>query len=257
MRFIGNKEKLVPTIFYLLKERNIIGNTFCDLFSGTTSVAKFFKRNNYQVICSDILYFSYCLQKAYIVNNAEPTFSCLLSEFNLERSLLYQNNLDDVLHILNNCSLSKGFIYKNYSPEGSKDLHVPRMYFSNQNAQKIDSIRIQIENWYINKKINEHEYFILLTCLIESVPFYSNILGVYGAFKKSWDKRALNDFILRPIEIIINKHDNFAFNKDSTSILDKINVDILYLDPPYNERQYAPNYHILETIAKYDNPEIR
>lgn len=105
--------------------------------------------------------------------------------------------------------------------------------------------------------ITEDEYFILLACLIETVGFYSNIAGVYAAFRKNWDQRALKPLQIRAIQFINNKKDNAVYNVDSMTLLDKMDVDILYLDPPYSERQYAPNYHILETIAKYDNPEIR
>ena len=105
--------------------------------------------------------------------------------------------------------------------------------------------------------ISETEYFILLACLIETIGFYSNIAGVYAAFHKTWDFRALRPLELRSIKFIDNDQKNIVYNDDSMNLLDKVNVDILYLDPPYNERQYAPNYHILETIAKYDEPELR
>jgi adenine-specific DNA-methyltransferase len=83
------------------------------------------------------------------------------------------------------------------------------------------------------------------------------VAGVYAAFQKKWDKRALKSFTLRTIDLVYNKQKNEVFNMDSMQLIDTIDTDILYLDPPYNERQYAPNYHILETIAKYDNPVIK
>jgi adenine-specific DNA-methyltransferase len=131
------------------------------------------------------------------------------------------------------------------------------MYFTDDNAKKIDAIRIKIEEWKNKDFINENEYFILIACLIESVPFYSNILGVFAAFKKDWDKRALKPFLLKPIKIFQDNKDHFVFNQSSLELLKNYKYDIIYLDPPYNQRQYAPNYHILETIAKYDNPKIK
>jgi adenine-specific DNA-methyltransferase len=89
------------------------------------------------------------------------------------------------------------------------------------------------------------------------VSFYANISGVYAAFQKKWDPRAIKRLTLRPIEIINNNKENFVYNTNSISIADKIEVDILYLDPPYNERQYASYYHVLETIARYDNPAVK
>lgn len=131
------------------------------------------------------------------------------------------------------------------------------MYYSNENGKIIDAIRQKIEFWKTENLINENEYFVLLACLIETVPFYANISGVYAAFQKKWDARAIKKMILRPIEFVVNNKQNFSFNKNSTELLNQIEADIFYLDPPYNQRQYAPNYHLLETIAKYDNPTIK
>jgi adenine-specific DNA-methyltransferase len=83
------------------------------------------------------------------------------------------------------------------------------------------------------------------------------VSGVYAAFQKKWDRRALKPFVLRRIDLVFNAQKNEVFNTDSMQLIKDIDTDILYLDPPYNERQYAPNYHILETIAKYDNPVIK
>ena len=170
---------------------------------------------------------------------------------------LFSYPLEIVAGYLNTLEGVEGFIYKNYTPAGTKDLSQPRMYFIDDNGKKIDAIRQQIENWKSEDLISETEYFILLACLIETIGFYSNIAGVYAAFHKTWDFRALRPLELRTIQFVDNHQKNIVYNDDSMNLLDKINVDILYLDPPYNERQYAPNYHILETIAKYDEPKLR
>jgi len=162
-----------------------------------------------------------------------------------------------VIDYLNKIPGVEGFIYKNYTPEGTKNLNQPRQYFIGENGKKIDAIRQQIEEWYIKKLITQEEYYILIACLIETVPFYANITGVYAAFQKQWDPRAIKSIILREIPIIINKEDNQAYNRNSVELAEEIQADIFYLDPPYNQRQYAPNYHLLETIAKYDSPVIK
>ena len=131
------------------------------------------------------------------------------------------------------------------------------MYFSSENGKKIDAIRLQIEAWKQENKIIDSEYYILLSCLIETVSFYANVSGVYAAFQKKWDPRAVKPLTMRAIETIGNGKQNFVYNEDSLKLVEHIDVDILYLDPPYNERQYLPNYHLLETIAKYDSPIIK
>ena len=170
---------------------------------------------------------------------------------------MFSTPLETVSNYLNSLDGVEGFIFQNYTPAGTKELQQPRMYFIDENGKKIDAIRQQIENWKNDNLISESEYYVLLTSLIETIGFYSNIAGVYAAFHKHWDFRALRPLELRTIQFVDNGKENKVYNDDSMNLLDKINVDILYLDPPYNERQYAPNYHILETIAKYDEPKLR
>lgn len=257
MRFIGNKENLLDKIYYILQEREIKGNSFFDFFAGTTNVGQFFKKKGYQVFSSDLLYFSFVLQKAYIENNQELNFEKLLQNIPIQSNLLFSNPLTQVVDYLNSLPLQEGFIFQHYTPEGSANLVQPRMYFSNENGKIIDTIRIQIEKWKTENLISENEYYVLLACLIETVPFYANISGVYAAFQKIWDPRAVKRMILRPISFVLGNKENQVFNENSVNLVEQIETDILYLDPPYNQRQYAPNYHLLETIAKYDNPEIK
>lgn len=144
------------------------------------------------------------------------------------------------------------FIYQNYSPTPNCD----RQYFSNENAIKIDYIRQTIEEWLDKKLISHDEYHYLLAGLLEAVPFIFNIAGTYGAYLKHWDKRSQNQLLLIRLEVTKNNKQNKCFNVDANELIKNISGDVLYIDPPYNSRQYAPNYHVLETISKYDSPNI-
>jgi adenine-specific DNA-methyltransferase len=251
MRFIGNKENLLDRIYQIMTEKSVKGQSFFDFFAGTTNVGRFFKKLNYQIFSSDLLYFSFVLQKAYIANNEELSFEKLCKTIHFRSSQLFAAPLQTIVEYLNQIPDKIGFIYQNYTPAGK------RMYFSEENGLRIDAIREQIEEWKNENLISENEYFVLLSCLIETVPFYANVAGIYAAFQKKWDPRAIKKLKLRVIEFVENNFDNQCFNVDSVNLLDKIETDVFYLDPPYNHRQYAPNYHLLETIAKYDNPEIK
>ncbi|MEK6647313.1 MAG: DNA adenine methylase, partial [Candidatus Firestonebacteria bacterium] len=263
MRFIGCKENLLSFIETFVKEKDIRGNVFCDLFAGTGSVGKHFKKLGYKIISSDILYFSYVLQKVYIEQNQYPEFAKLLKHFKInpvEETLFTSDsqNAKEIIKYLNNLEGIEGFIYKNYSPEGTQGQTHVRKYFMGDNAKRIDAIRGKIEEWEKSNLLNEQEYFFLLGALIEAVPFVANISGTYSAFLKEWDKRAFKKLTLEVPEIIKSDETHKVFNINGLNVFDQIKViDILYLDPPYNERQYAPNYHILETIAKWDKPEIK
>jgi len=263
MRFIGCKENLLDFIETFVKQKNIRGNTFCDLFAGTGSVAKHFKKLGYKIISSDLLYFSYVLQKVYIEQNQYPKFTKLLKHFKInpaEETLFTSDSQSakEIIKYLNNLEGIEGFIYKNYSPEGTQGQTNTRKYFTDDNAKRIDAIREKIEEWKKSTLLNEQEYFFLLGALIEAVPFVANISGTYSAFLKEWDKRAFKKLTLEVPEIIKSAETHKVFNINGLNVFDQIKgIDILYLDPPYNERQYAPNYHILETIAKWDKPEIK
>jgi len=255
MRFIGNKEKLLEQIYQAVLSTKIKDGIFCDLFSGTSNVGRFFKEKGFKIISSDLLYFSYVLQKAYISNNIEPKFTKLLKIIKAPKNNLFSSPLESVRNYLNNLKGINGFIYKNYTEKGTKNKKYKRKYFIAED--RIDAMRTKIEEWKEKKMINKNEYFILLASLIESVPFYANISGVYAAFLKQYDPRALKRFEIKSIKFYLGKKSHIVYNKNSMNLLNDLNVDILYIDPPYNNRQYAPNYHILETIAKYDNPKIK
>lgn len=104
--------------------------------------------------------------------------------------------------------------------------------------------------------ITEGEYFFLLACLIEAIDKYANTASVYGAFLKHLKKSAARTLVLKPVDIILSDQKHKVYNENIDVLIKKIKGDILYLDPPYNHRQYATNYHLLETIARYDNPII-
>lgn len=246
MRYIGNKTNLLKNINQVIKD-NCDGNerVFCDLFSGTSSVARFFK-NRYKIISNDILYFSYVLQRATITNNEIPDFEKIKNKLNVENVLDYLENINI------NRKKYKKFIYDNYSPNDNCE----RMYLTPENAKRIDYIRTTIEKWKKENLIKENEYFYLLATLIEGVPFVSNITGTYGAYLKDWDKRSFKKFEMIRLNVVNNNEENECYREDANELIKKVSGDILYIDPPYNSRQYLPNYHLLETIARYDEPKI-
>ena len=167
-----------------------------------------------------------------------------------------KNRKNFVCAYLSNLKGVNGFIYKNYCLGGTKNKEEPRQYFSDENGMHCDAIRQKIESWKEQNLISDDEYYFLITSLIESIDKYANTASVYGAFLKKLKKMAQNNLILRPAELIISNQDHEVFNADINEVIKKVSGDILYLDPPYNHRQYATNYHLLETIAKYDNPKI-
>lgn len=154
------------------------------------------------------------------------------------------------------CIVERDFFYKNYSPA-----ETDRMYFTANNAGRIDFYRNKIQVWYDNGTISDSQYQYLLGCLLEAVSKVSNTAGVYGAFLKNWDKRALNQITLSalPTDNLFSNPPKVSiecFNNQIEDIVGKVDCDILYLDPPYTQNQYGTQYHLLETLVLNDNPII-
>lgn len=238
MRFIGNKESIVEEIESFIDskiapdDRLVLFDAFC----GTGSVSDRLK-NRFNVVINDNL-------KWATVYTAGRLYAPVCR---------FEGLGFDPFDFLNqSCNETHGFIYKTYAPTESD-----RMYFTPENAARIDYFRNQIEEWYISKLLTESEYMFLLACLIESVSKVSNTAGVYGAFLKKWDGRAL-----KPIEFIkpsYNKRtpeDIAIYNDKIENIISGVECDILYLDPPYTQNQYGTQYHLLETLILNDCPSV-
>lgn len=234
MNYIGSKYKLLAFL-----EKNIYNTVqdvkscvFCDLFAGTGIVGRYFKTKTKKIIANDIESYSYVLNRNYIGNHLP---------FYYEDKLKQLNELPGV----------EGFIYKNYCLGSGSG----RQYFSDENGKKIDAIRLKIKEWKMNKDVSADAYYFFLATLLESADKVANTASVYGAFLKKLKKSAQKVMILEPALFQINDHNHEVYQEDANSLITKIQGDILYLDPPYNERQYGANYHILNTIALYDNFE--
>lgn len=258
MNYIGSKLKLLPFLEESIKKivKKDDCRVFCDLFAGTGAVGLHFKKKGFRVISNDIQYYSYVLSRHYVGNHRPLGFLKLFNELPELKNIKLNDRKEFVCNFLSNLKNKKGFIYNNYCPGGTKNKEIERQYFSDENGMKCDAIRYKIETWKENKLINDNEYFFLLATLLESIDRNANTASVYGAFLKKLKKSALNQMVLKPAELIINDNEHEVYNDDINKVIKNIKGDILYLDPPYNHRQYASNYHILETIAKYDNPEI-
>ena len=240
MRYIGNKNRILNYIESLINDKKINKEnyTFCDAFSGTATVGNYFK-DRFKIIANDNLYTSFVMSNARL-NTPDLKFVKLGKD-----PFIIFNNENNKLH---------GFIYKNFSPGGSE-----RQYFSEDNAARIDYIRTKIEKWYNEDKITKNEYYYLIACLIESVSKVANVAGVYGSYLKIWDPRAIKPMQFIHVEQLKEKslYENEVYNKNIEELINDISGDILYLDPPYTKNQYSVQYHLLETIALYDEPELK
>jgi len=220
MNYIGSKKHLLDFIeTNIKKEVGILKDkVFCDLFAGTGVVAEHFKSKVQKVIANDIEPYAYTIIYNKIKNHT-----------------VY--NLDLIEY-----TPKEGFIYKNYA--------LKRSYFSKENAKKIDGLREGIEKSFTCKQISQDEYYFCLASLIFSADRVANTTGVYGSYLKELKFMAKSEMKFLPhiFEQSDKKHE--VYNQDANELIKTIKGDILYLDPPYNHRQYGLNYHILNTIVK-------
>jgi len=234
MNYIGSKLKLSAWIQSEVKKvvgQDLSDKVFCDIFAGTGIVGRTFKPEVKQVISNDLEHYSYVLNKNYIGNHEE-----------IQDKEKYINELNNLPLI------DDGFIYQNYCLGSGSG----RQYFSDFNGKKIDTIRTKISEWKDREKIDDNLYYFLLASLVESADKVANTASVYGAFLKHLKQSASKELVLEPAYFTLNDNSHQVFNKDSNALIKEIRGDILYLDPPYNHRQYSANYHMLNTITQYD-----
>jgi len=232
MNYIGSKLKLSSFIKETIENRvgKLDDKIFCDIFAGTGIVGRTFKPLVKSVIANDLEYYSFVLNKNYIENYQKIEYDHFIEEL---------NSLDS----------AEGFIYQHYSLGG----HGERQYFSDENAKKIDSIRMKIEEWKKQNIIDDNLYYFLLASLLESADKVANTASVYGAYLKKLKRSASLPMVLKPALFDNCGENHSVYNCDANQLIQSISGDILYMDPPYNQRQYGSNYHLLNTIARYDN----
>jgi adenine-specific DNA-methyltransferase len=251
MNYIGSKKSLLTFIEKAVDKCGIEKQdvVLCDIFSGTGRVGRHFKDKGYSIIANDMEDYSYSLINHYIGNH---------KNLKIERHIKNLNKLQGI---------DTGFIFNNYCPSGKYSLvekvtkeettSLTRKYYSDQNGMIIDEARQVIDSWLKTKRITKKQYNYLLAIIIEASDKVANTASVYGAFLKELKKTALKKIDFKDIEYSLSEKSHKVYKSDANLLIKKVKGDILYLDPPYNERQYGANYHVLNTIAKYDSPELR
>ena len=133
------------------------------------------------------------------------------------------------------------------------------MYFTEDNARRIDGMRLDIERLYKDHILSQREYAYLLASLLESVLRVSNTSGTYQAYFKFWETGRFKRLTIEPLAMeecpAVDANNNVSCC-DANELARRISGDIVYLDPPYTATQYTNMYHVLETIARYDSPEL-
>ena len=226
-RYIGNKTKLLKSIEDCLNGYSVTSNNiFADLFAGTGVVSYHFAKKGYKIIANDILYSNYVAYRAWLTND----------KVDKDKIKNYVNYFNSIL----GSSLEDNYFSRIY---GNK-------YFSQNDAKKIGYIRDYIE---LNKnKLTDREYFVLITSLMYATDKIANTVGHFEYFLKK--KPVDTDFVLELLDLS-QDIDGSIYNCDANKLAKVIKADIVYIDPPYNARQYVNFYHVLENLARWNKPK--
>ncbi|MBI4866222.1 MAG: DNA adenine methylase [Candidatus Wallbacteria bacterium] len=249
MKYIGNKTRLLPFLDEVLAHEEIpLGGRALDPFSGTAAVARHLKSKGFRVVAGDLQAYAYVQGVAHVALNRYPDFAALGCP---GRGAM---GLRQALALLDALPGEDGFFYASYAPGGSGGA---RQYFSDANARKIDAVRAHLTLWRAEGRLTDDGYHLLLACLIDAADFVANMSGTYGAFLKIWRCMALKPLTLKPIRVLPSRLPHRAVQSDANRLVRQEECDLLYLDPPYTGRQYASNFHVLETLALGDRPPLR
>jgi adenine-specific DNA-methyltransferase len=254
--YIGNKRKLLPLIVDGIRETGLQNGKFLDMFSGSTVVGRMAKQMGFQTYVNDWEPYAYHLNRCFVTLNTEPEFNNL-------------GGADKVFDILNNIKPREDWVAKNLCPidDDNPDISKERMFFTRENGTLIDAIRHQIQEWFDSKVIDQDEFSYLIAPLLYSASYVSNTSGLFNAFHAGFGggtKTGLGRIksciqLQKPI-LYNNGLQNVAFCQDAMSLAEDLSgntdLDIVYLDPPYNQHSYGSNYHVLNSIALWDKPEL-
>lgn len=224
-RYLGNKYKLLGFIEDIINEKCDGFNSFCDIFAGTGVVGGRFNQKNIKVISNDILASNYFPLKAF-----------------LGASKLNDKKIEEKITLLNSISDVEDNYFSN---------HYGNTYFTLENARKIGAIREKIEEI----AESEDEKAALVTALLYAVDKVANTVGHYDAFRKKLDTIQPLRLLVPDIDIS-NNWNNEIYREDANQLVKRISFDILYIDPPYNSRQYSDAYHLLENLATWEKPTV-
>lgn len=226
-RYLGNKFKLLNFITKVVSENCSDINTIADIFTGTGAVASAFASRT--ISTNDLLYSNYL---------------CNVAWFGNETARLHF--LEEII-----CEYNQNMAFeKNYMTENFSDT-----YFSNTDCSKIGIVREDIEQKYLAGIINDRERAILITSLIYGMDKIANTCGHYDAWRRkaSFERQLILPMLNVPEK---NNKNNRCFNEDANELVKHIEVDLIYIDPPYNSRQYSDTYHLLENVSSWQKPTV-
>ena len=258
-RYIGSKVKVIDNVIGKISELCPSKGRVADLMSGTGVISTELRKRDYKVTANDLMTYSYHHSIVNLKFSSAPNFEKLIafiSDFHEVKPEL--SPYENVINFLNNVKPNCGYFWNEFSCEGNpQNSERPRNYFSPENARKLDGIREVINNLSCDNILTDLERSLLLHDLIMAANDIANIAGTYGHYMSRLNGRALTQLNLKCTDLLLKSdvENHIVMQGYAEENASKIQCDLCYIDPPYMKRQYAANYHILETLARGDEPE--
>jgi adenine-specific DNA-methyltransferase len=240
-RYIGSKSRLIDQIVaYIGRPKQ--GAFFVDAFCGTGVVAEAAAALGWNVRINDSLQSAVISAGARLISNEQVAFKKL-------------GGYAKAIARLNAAKPKYGFMWREYSPASIDTCGLERRYFTQENAARIDAMRALIGEWAEAGTIDEVEERLLIADLFGALNRVANIAGTFGCFLSKWTSQSEGKIAMRCRELKVS---GVHVETSVGDVFDVPNAmeDLVYLDPPYTKRQYASYYHILETVALGDEPEV-
>ena len=247
MRYIGNKTKLLPFLRKTIAKIGIPTGIVHDAFAGTAAVGRALKADGWSVHSSDLMTYSYVMQRAYVVASDIGSIDALSAQVPAigQRPAALDGLTAIADYLSRGVPPRDGFFARNFGPAGG------RMYFTDENARRIDGARTALHEWHTAGLVNDDAFYVLLAAIIEGADRVANTAGVYAAYIKQWQPNARRPFTVVPDAPVGSPVRCAAHQADATQVAGHLGeLDLLYVDPPYNTRQYAGYYHVPELIAR-------
>lgn len=229
-RYLGSKARLIDFIHEVVRDNCKNVRSFMDLFAGTGNVGWSFNSKGTSVIVNDLLHSNHASYLAWFGSQK-----------------IRKDYLDDLIQSYNQkASFCDNYFSKNFS----------NTYFSELNCKKIGYIRDDIEKQYKRAQLNEREKAYLVTSLLYAMDHIANTVGHYDAYRMNGNLN--KELLLEPLNVPADgiNDNNLIFEEDANELVKKVSADLVYIDTPYNSRQYCDAYHLLENVADWTKPKV-
>lgn len=241
LRYFGSKASSAHRILDIVRSEHPTGS-LCDPFGGVGTVGSLFKRHGYAVTTGDQLLHAHYFQIARVQRDRTPSFR------RLRRALGLRTASSVVEELNRKISPASSWLVRRYAIE--------RRFFTLHNARRIAGCHTTIHGWLRDGLLTHQERAVLLASLVNSMDRVANTAGTYYAYLKKWYRKSRRPFRFDLIRPTTGPSRCQSLLAEAQDVVSGRHFDVLYLDPPHNDRRYSGYYHLPETVCRGGCPAV-